>query len=447
MEFIDAARSKARSLVVGVVMLSACEPAAHGRYRRAVAEIPRAQPVRIDEDPFVGAATLERRALIEAVLARSPDIAAARAAWRGALARVPQETALDDPMLSYSFAPLSIGGHSGFGQRIQVEQKLPVPGRRGLAGDVALAEAEAARQNTEVVRLRLAAIASALFDDYYVAAQALEVDAHHHGLLEQLQASATAQYTAGRASQQDPLQAEVELAMIERERLMHETERRVVIAQINGLLHRDPSGALPPPPNQLALSAEIDLDEPALVALALRNRPELRGQDASIRRGQAASELADRVAWPDVGVMGSYDSMWAMPEHRWMVGVQVEVPLARGRRAAAREEAAAETEEARLMRDRMVDEVRVEVRTAIDRLTEARAALALFETRLLPSARAQVDAARAGFVADQNDFQSVIVAERSLRHVSLDIARARADVQRRIAELDRATGKIPGGAK
>lgn len=436
-----------RSLVIVGVLLGACEPAAHMRYRRALAEVPRAQPARLEEDPFVGAVVLERRALIEAVLARNPDIAAARAAWRGALARVPQETALDDPMLSYAFAPLSIGGHAGFGQRIEVEQKLPIVGRRGLAGDVALAEAEAARENTEAVRLRLAAIASSLFDDYYVAAHALEVDAHHHGLLQQMRQSATAQYTAGRASQQDPLQADVEIAMIDRDQLMHDTERRLVIAQINGLLHRDPGGALPPPPKQLEPPGDTVFDERALVALALRTRPELRGQEARVRRGEAAAALADRTAWPDIGIMGSYDSMWDMPEHRWMVGVRVDVPLARGRRAAARDEANAETEEARFMRERMVDEIRVEVRTAIDRVKEARAALSLIETRMLPSARAQVDAARAGFVADQNEFQSVIAAERSLRHVSLDIERARADVQRRQAELDRATGRLPGGAK
>lgn len=436
-----------RLVIIGLSLLAACEPAANARYRRALGSMPRSQPARLDEDPFAGAAVLERRALIEAVLARNPDIEAARAAWRRALARVPQETALDDPMVSYSIAPLSIAGDVPFGQRIEIAQKLPITSRRGLAGEVALAEAEAARDNEQAVRLRLAAMASSLFDDYYVADRALEVDAHHRGLLEQMRESALAQYAAGRASQQDPLQADLELAMIDREKLMHETERDVVIAQINGLLHRNPAATLPPPPKQLPAPAAAKLDERTLVETALRERPELRGQDARIRRGEAARKLADRVAWPDLGVMASYDSMWEMPEHRWMVGVSVEVPLARGRRAAAREEAEAETDEARFMRERMADEIRVEVRTAAERLAEARAALSLYETRILPAARAQVDAARAGFVADQNEFQSVVTAERSLRHVTLEIERARADVHRRIAELDRAIGRMPGGAK
>lgn len=415
-------------------------------YRRSLGDASSPRTVRFDDDPFAGVAVLDRRALIEAVLARNPDVDAARAAWRRSLARVPQDSALDDPMISYSFAPLSIAGTAPFGQRIEIEQKLPLTSRRSLAADVALAEAEAGRNNTDAVRLRLAAMASAMFDDFYVADRALEVDAHHRGLLEQMRASAVAQYTAGRASQQDPLQADVELAMVDRERLMHETDRRVVIAQINGLLHRDPLATLPSPPKELASASAVTLDERALLELALQDRPELRGQAARIRRGVAARKLADRSAVPDVAVMASYDSMWDLPEHRWMVGVSVEVPLARDRRAAARDEAEADTHEARFMRERMVDEIRVEVHTAIERVTEARAALVLYETRMLPAARAQVEAARSGFIADQNEFQSVITAERSLRHVMLEIERARAEVHRRLAELDRAVGRIPGGA-
>lgn len=417
------------------------------RYRRARAELPAYQPARLDEDPFVGATVLDRRALVEAVLARNPDVEAARAGWRRALSRVPQEGALDDPMVSYSIAPLSIASDAPFGQRVEIEQKLPLTSRRSLASEVAFAEAEAMRDDIDAVRLRLAAMASTMFDDYYVAERALEVDAHHRGLLVQMRDSAVAQYTAGRAAQQDPLQADVELAMIDRERLMHETERRVVMAGINGLLHRDPGATLPPPPKLLAVPADAKLDPAALIETALRDRPELRGQGARIRRGESARKLADRVSIPDVGVMASYDSMWDMPEHRWMVGLSVEVPLARGRRAAARAEAEAETDEARHKRERLADEIRVEVRVAIERANEARAALAIYEQRMLPAARAQTAAARAGFIADQNEFQTVVAAERGLRHVTLEIERARADVHRRLAELDRAIGRIAGGAR
>ncbi len=414
-------------------------------YRRALAEAARAPAP--DHDPFAGAATLDRAALIEAVLARNPDVEAARAGWRRALSRVPQEAALDDPTVSYAVAPLSIAGDAPLGQRIELEQKLPLTGRRDLAGDAALAEADAMREDVAAVRLRLAALASSLYDDYYVAARSLDVDAHHRALLAQMRASAEAQYTAGRASAQDPLQVELELAMAERERLMHETEQRVVVARINGLLHRDLDAALPPAPAQLPVLPASQEDLAARTAAALRERPELRGQDAKVRNRDAAQRLADRLAWPDLAVMASYDSMWDLPEHRWMLGVSIDVPLSRGRRAAARDEAEAQADEARLLRTRLADDVRVEVRVAVERLAEARAALTLYEDRMRPAARLQAEAARQGFVTGQNDLQVALAAERGLRHVSLETEKARAEVHRRRAELDRATGRSPAGAR
>lgn len=434
---------------VGLSLLIACAPSANARYRRAFASlsIPSSRQPALDDDPFAGVAVLERRALVDAVLSRNPDVGAARAGWRRALSRVPQETALENPTISYSLAPLSIAGAAALGQRVEIEQKVPITNRRGIAGEVALAEADAAGGHAEEVRLHLAAMASALFDDYYVAARARELDVHHRSLLEQMRASVVAQYTAGRAAQPELLQADLELAMLDREQLMHETERKVVTAQLNGLLHRHPDAPLPPPPDQLAALDSEALDEREAMENALRLRPELQGQAAKIRRGEAAEKLAALQAWPDVGVMASYDSMWEMPEHRWMIGLSVEVPLDRGRRAAARDEAEAEAREARFLRDRMTDDIRVEVSTAIDRLSEARAGLALYEQRIMPAAQAQVEAVGAGYLADQSEFQAVLAAQRSVRHITLERERARADVHRRRAELELALGRLPGGGR
>src|SRR4051812_16781715 len=52
---------------------------------------------------------LDRRALVEAVLVANRDLEAARQAWRAGVAEVSSAGALDDPMVSYEIAPLSIG--------------------------------------------------------------------------------------------------------------------------------------------------------------------------------------------------------------------------------------------------------------------------------------------------------------------------------------------------
>ena len=52
--------------------------------------------------------------------------------------------------------------------------------------------------------------AQVLFSDYYLTARALEINAAHLELLEELHQSALTQYQVGLVSQQDPLQAETE---------------------------------------------------------------------------------------------------------------------------------------------------------------------------------------------------------------------------------------------
>ena len=309
---------------------------------------------------------------------------------------------------------------------------------------MALAEAQAVREDLEELRLRLALTASTLLDDLFVVYRALAINGEHQQLLAQLKKSAEAQYVAGRASQQDPLQAEVELSDVLREQVVLESERERLRAQLNGLLHRPPQAPLPPPPDDVAVSAEDPATSEELQDGALRQRPELEGLRA--RRGgrEAAVRLAHRDYYPDFRVMGSYNSMWMETPHQFMAGVSINVPLDFGKRKAAVQEAEANLQRLRIEEQHLINDIRVEVEQARTRLVEARKVVGLFRERLVPAARDQVAAARAGFESGKNSFQALIDAERSLRSMELRAQMSLADVQRRQAELDRATGHIPG---
>ncbi|HEX3483372.1 MAG TPA: TolC family protein, partial [Kofleriaceae bacterium] len=135
----------------------------------ARAESERARVPPLDDASLVVDGALDRGAVVAAVLARNPDLDAARATWRAAVAAYPSAVALDDPMVRYAVAPFSIAADVPFGQRIEVSQKLPWPGRRALRGDAANADAEAAQADLEALRLDLAEAAIRAFDDDYLA--------------------------------------------------------------------------------------------------------------------------------------------------------------------------------------------------------------------------------------------------------------------------------------
>jgi outer membrane protein TolC len=387
--------------------------------------------------------TLDRARLAQAVLARNPTLTSARAAWQAALAEYRGASALDDPMLEYQIAPLSIGSDTvDFGQSVQMSQRFSWPGKRALSGQVVRAAAEAAREGYEAARLRLSLMAGLLFDQSYAVERSLEINEAHRRLLEAIAASAQARYETGRATQEEPLRVELELGEIERQRVMLTSQRGVLVAQLNGLLHRSPSEALPPPPTTL----DPDLDPPAeldrLIAEAQAARPELAAATARLEGRDAAIDLARRGYYPELGVMASYSTMWMDPEHRLMVGVSLDVPVQVGARRSAVEKARAQRAATDAELAAAVDTIGVEVATARERTLEMLEVVRIDRERLLPAAEARVEAARIGYETGRSGLEALVDAERSLRARELEYQRSLAELGSRRAELDHALGRI-----
>ena len=411
---------------------------------RATSQAPRAE--RNDAALGLESATLDRQAYVRAVLERNPSIESARQGWRAALSRVRQSGAFEDPMVDLGVAPLSIGSSKApFGYEIGISQRLPWFGKRGFEASAAAAEADATKSDYEAMKRELALSAVVLYDQYFIAVRSIEINARHLELMRAMRDGATAQFQAGRASAQDPLQAEAELAHMEHDTAILASQRDVTVAQMNELLHRAPELALPAPPTELAMPTIPSSGEREhLESDAILHRTEITAARQRAQGAQARADRADREYYPDVTLSTSYNSMWDMPEHRWMVGLGFNLPIQTGRRAGAADEALAMRAQFESEAARLTDAARTQVFVALKQLQESEHVIGLFEKRLLPVARDQIDAARAGFTASQNPFMAVVAAEKNLRSVELDYQMARAECDRRRAELDRALGRIPG---
>ncbi|HET8701056.1 MAG TPA: TolC family protein, partial [Nitrococcus sp.] len=193
---------------------------------------------------------LSPQSLVTAVLKRNPGIAAMQAAVDAADARIEQAGALDDPMLSYTMAPGTFGAHGQSpGQSVEISQSFPWPGMLDLRADAARAAAESAQQQLADTQLRLAALTRAAYAKWYYVFRALAINAGNQDLVERLANAAGTAYSSGATSQQDVLQAEVELTRLKNQALELHSRRRSVQAEINGLLNRPPRVSLPPSAN------------------------------------------------------------------------------------------------------------------------------------------------------------------------------------------------------
>jgi cobalt-zinc-cadmium efflux system outer membrane protein len=415
---------------------------------RANAQSERRSPEQNSADARIATAehVLARNAYVRAVLSINPSIESARQGWRAALARTRQAGAFDDPMIDVSVAPLSFGSsRARTGYEVGIHQQLPWFGKRSLERDVMIAEAAASASDLEAVRRELAMTALVLYDQYFVAVRSLEINAQHVELLQSLRTAALSQFEAGRGSVQDALQAEAQLTHLEHDAAVLESDRDVVLAQMNELLHRDPDAPLPPPVVELEPRDAPQVQSAnQLQQDAIARRPEISSARFHARAQAAKAEAVSRESYPSFTVSTSYSSMWDMPEHRWMVGVGINVPLPNERRAGAIDEAHALRAQYDSEVARLSDMAKTQVYVALRKVRESELVLQLFRTRLLPVAREQADAAQAGFIASQTAFIAVVEAEKNLRSVELDHQLAQAECDRRQAELDRALGRIPG---
>jgi outer membrane protein TolC len=406
----------------------------------AAAEVPA-------DDPFRGAAELDRAVLLAAVRERNPTLAAARRAWEVATQRVESAGRLPDPRIEAALAPQSVGAEEvPFGYEIGVGQEFPWRGKRRLATASAAAAAAAAEAEAEAVLRELERTADELYAEYYLVARAQAINREHRELLEEFQRAATARYAAGREPLQAVLQAESELGDRLHDAVVLDARRRVIVARLNALLHRAPPARLPPPPARLpaphpeAVLPGISWGLELFLLEAARGRPELAASGAAVEARQAELELARLARRPDLAPMTSYNSMWGDAEHRWMIGLELGVPR---RAPIAAEVAAAEATVAAAEAERaaLADRVAAEVATGYERVLEQYHVLELFEARLVPSAHDQIEAARAGFETGSASSLEVIEAERNLRSVELGYHQALADYHTRLAELTWSLGR------
>ena len=445
------ARRGASGAAIALLLLPGCALLeTRAQHRTLTREYQQARDVATAEPagdlPFANAATLDRSALVGEVLRRNPTIAAARSAWRAALARYPQVTALEDPMVGAMVGPRSFSSREvGDAVRFDASQAFPFPGKLALRGAIALAEAEAMARDHDGVRVRLAAMASALYDETWLQARSLEITRRHLELVRALRDAALGAYESGLATQQDPLRVELDEAELLHVDVEFETAQRVSRAQLAALLHIGDAAAIPPLPETLpALGAPPADSEAALAEQALKERPEMRAADARVEARQAGEALARREFFPDFKVVGGWDSFWENPDQRPFVGLEWNLPLQLGRRNAALEEARAEAARARQERQSTGDSVRAEVATAALRLRESHHLIAITRDRRIPAARDQVAAARAGYESGVAPFRDLIDAERTLWSAELEEQSAVAEQSRRAAELLAALGIPPG---
>src|SRR5438445_6561164 len=175
--------------------------------------------------------------LVREALDHNPEVQMAVRTLEAKGARVAQAAALPDPMLMYGVinegrpVPFQTLGKRDFSEAyVGVSQDLPFPGKRRLRKAAAQEEVEAAQSAYEGAQRRVAADVAEAYYDLYATHAGLDLVEESARLLDQLIKVAHTRLSVGQTSQQDVLDAEVEMSRLE-ERRIELAARRAILEQ------------------------------------------------------------------------------------------------------------------------------------------------------------------------------------------------------------------------
>ncbi len=378
--------------------------------------------------------------LVAEVRARNPSLQAMAAAWQASAQRYPQAISLEDPMFMAMAAPDAFdSAEVDNGYAVQVSQKIPWCGKRSARGRQARAEANAAYHDLQDSRLRLDEMTRTSFYDYYLTRRQLELNRENLEVLRQFSETAKSKYAVNQVTQQDVLQAEVELMELERRNIELERMGKVSAARINTLLRQDPFWPLAAPPQELEFP-NYELDAELLQHFATTQRPDLAAAAARLRAAQAAVTLASKEYYPDTEVFGKYDAFWQEQPLQTAVGVNLNVPIYRDRLRAAVCEARFTLSQRRSEYHQLVLDIRYEVAEAYEQAEESRRVWQLYTDKLVPTAEQNVAAARSNYDVNKASFLDLAIAQRQLVELREKREEALTQYHSRMAELTRAVG-------
>jgi outer membrane protein TolC len=273
----------------------------------------------------------------------------------------------------------------------------------------------------------------------YVEAKARH-DAHeaHRAIVDQRLAAARARYETG-GKLGDFTRAELEGARTDAEIERHHGMIDEARVRLNGLLARSGDAKLGPPVAGEPRTTTLTSDQAAAIAAA--QSPEVRMAESMEKSARAAAAAADREASVPMFSAGISTSM---PTNDMPAGYGLSFSMSLPWAWGAASSRAKSAEQRALAEHAAADSARLRMRTdaamALNAVRAAERRYLLLLNGAVPAAHRAVDAARAGYAAGGSDILMWLDAARMALDVELDLAMARGDLDRALADLDLAAG-------
>jgi len=383
---------------------------------------------------------ITREQAIRQALSRNPTLAVARAQVAQAQARVTQAFALPEP----SFGASVVGQtgafrpHSGNETDLSLGITVPFPTKILLQGRAARGELGSIDESYALQRQLVVFQTNQAYDSLLVSIKHRQDLEEARKLSQDFLDKTQARYNAGTVAKLDVIKAQVALAQSENDLIANERGVANARAGLNRMLGRVLGASIEAADSLTIPSAPPDFAD--LEAMAMAQRPELRGLASEQAGARASQKLAQHYLLPDVDVSVTRSQLNGEP-FEYETGIGVSLPIffwqhQKGEVAEARYRANELDAQYRDMAAQVGEDLRNAYATASTSLRQA----IYLRDQLVPSAREAYRIASTSYSLGGSSALEVIDAQRTLLDAQTQYAAALAAANDAIADLERATG-------
>lgn len=411
--------------------------------------LPAVNGIAADEDLYP---VLKLKDLLQRAEAENHEIAMARKRIDAARYRIPQASALPDPMFMIGYENegwnrYTYGEMAGSRWIFSASQTIPWPGKLSTQKKASLKESEGLVESYKKTRLSVFEELKTRYYELLYAYKGYDISEEKIRIFEIVEEIASTRYASGMMpSVADITMAQSEKYMAFQERIMFKQKIESLKAMINALIGRSPELPLGRPEETIEEEPNIPED---LIKMALEHSPEIKEKERVLEWSTLKLEEARLQYYPDFTITGTVSLKPRPYEDMWDLTASINIPIFyRKKQRMGILEKEAEREEAY---HGLLGAKQIVLSNIIETLSMIKASqelMKLYRDAFIPKAEQSLEANLSSYRSGRVELVQVIKSLNRLIDYKLLYWQQVTERQKAIARLERLTGLfLDGGIK
>ncbi len=387
--------------------------------------------------------------LVQEALRNNPRLKAAQYRAEAAKARVALFRNIPDPMAEYEYDKITPAASTTDGGKVRpmkslaVSQEIPFPTKIFMRKKSAQKEANALEQEYKETERAVIKEVKEAYAGLFLNRRKVDYLKDSLSLMSQFVEVTNKKYAVNKVGQQDVLRAQVEYSKLSNTVILYEKEAKIAESLLISFLGREDNSFIDI--LDVDPARDLDLKEEDIVALAKKDRPELKSVREMFEKAKVESSLSKQEFLPDITVKykrdGKDGKFSRLDQGEWSGMIGINVPIwFWGKQLPGVREARANLEAAKADYKSAENTAVFEAKSAFAKYEAARNLVEIFETGVLPQAASAVTTARRAYESGMLSFLELLDSLRMLRDLQMEYFESVAELQVSLADLERSVG-------